>query len=140
MMGVVLETYGSGNAPDNRPDLLQELKKATDSGVIIINCTQCLRGTVSASYATGMVVHVQLLAQKCCDNKNKAESGPLGDSKSFRKKEFNRQPILVIPQVLMEAGLIVGGDMTPEAALSKLSYVLAKTELDLEAKKKVWVL
>ena len=53
MEGVVLETYGSGNAPDNRPDLLEELKKATDSGVIIINCTQCLRGTVSASYNTG---------------------------------------------------------------------------------------
>ncbi|XP_047193577.1 60 kDa lysophospholipase isoform X2 [Scophthalmus maximus] len=93
MMGVVLETYGSGNAPDNRPDLLQELKKATDSGVIIINCTQCLRGTVSTSYATGMV--------------------------------------------LMDAGLIAGGDMTPEAALSKLSYVLAKDKLDLDAKKKL---
>lgn len=53
MEGVVLETYGSGNAPDNRSDLLEELKKATDAGVIIINCTQCLRGTVSASYATG---------------------------------------------------------------------------------------
>lgn len=53
MEGVVLETYGSGNAPDNRPDLLEELKKATDSGVILMNCTQCLRGTVSTSYATG---------------------------------------------------------------------------------------
>ncbi|XP_060918484.1 60 kDa lysophospholipase isoform X2 [Labrus mixtus] len=93
MQGVVLETYGSGNAPDNRPDLLEELKKATDSGVIIVNCTQCLRGTVSASYATG--------------------------------------------KVLMDAGLIAGGDMTPEAALSKLSYLLAKTELDLDAKKKM---
>ncbi|GAA6213610.1 60 kDa lysophospholipase isoform X4 [Lates japonicus] len=93
MEGVVLETYGSGNAPDNRPDLLEELKKATDSGVIIINCTQCLRGTVSTSYATG--------------------------------------------KVLIDAGLIAGGDMTPEAALSKLSYVLAKKELDLEAKKKL---
>uniref|UniRef100_A0A8C7YS20 asparaginase n=1 Tax=Oryzias sinensis TaxID=183150 RepID=A0A8C7YS20_9TELE len=93
MQGIVLETYGSGNAPDNRPDLLAELKAATDSGVIIINCTQCLRGTVSASYATG--------------------------------------------KVLMEAGLIAGGDMTPEAALSKLSYVLAKKNLDLDAKKKV---
>lgn len=58
MEGVVLETYGSGNAPDNRPDLLEELKKATDAGVIIINCTQCLRGTVSASYATGKVPHI----------------------------------------------------------------------------------
>lgn len=39
----------------------------------------------------------------------------------------------------MDLGLIAGGDMTPEAALSKLSYVLAKKELDLDAKKKVCV-
>uniref|UniRef100_A0A8C6UGY8 asparaginase n=1 Tax=Neogobius melanostomus TaxID=47308 RepID=A0A8C6UGY8_9GOBI len=93
MQGVVLETYGSGNAPDNRKDLLEELKKATNSGVIIINCTQCLRGTVSSVYATG--------------------------------------------KVLIDAGLIAGGDMTPEAALSKLSYVLAMKDLDLEAKKRM---
>ncbi|KAM4625367.1 60 kDa lysophospholipase [Polymixia lowei] len=93
MEGVVLETYGSGNAPDNRADLLEELKKATDRGVIIVNCTQCLRGSVCMSYATG--------------------------------------------KVLMKAGLIAGCDMTPEAALSKLSYVLAKDELDLQAKKKM---
>jgi len=55
MEGVVLETYGSGNAPDNRADLLAELKQATDRGVIIINCTQCLRGTVTTCYATGKV-------------------------------------------------------------------------------------
>ncbi|XP_077476824.1 60 kDa lysophospholipase isoform X1 [Stigmatopora argus] len=93
MEGVVLETYGSGNGPDNRPDLLEEFKKATDYGVIIINCTQCLRGTVSTSYATG--------------------------------------------KVLTDAGLVSGGDMTPEAALSKLSYVLAKRDLGIEAKKKM---
>jgi len=39
--------------------------------------------------------------------------------------------------VLIEAGLIAGADMTPEAALSKLSYVLARDELDIQAKKKV---
>ena len=53
--GVVLETYGTGNAPDNRPDLLAALKEATDRGVIIINTTQCLKGTVSKIYATGEV-------------------------------------------------------------------------------------
>lgn len=45
----------------------------------------------------------------------------------------------MIPQVLMDAGLIAGGDMTPEAALSKLSYVLANKKTDLVAKKKVGV-
>ena len=55
IMGVVLETYGAGNAPDNRPDLLAELKEATARGVIIINTTQCLKGTVSLIYATGKV-------------------------------------------------------------------------------------
>lgn len=55
MEGIVLETYGSGNAPNNRMDLLSEFKKATDRGVIIINCTQCLRGSVTTSYATGKV-------------------------------------------------------------------------------------
>lgn len=55
MDGIVLETYGSGNAPDNRADLLDEIRKATQRGLIMINCTQCLRGSVTASYATGQV-------------------------------------------------------------------------------------
>lgn len=56
--GVVLESYGSGNAPDNRPELIAELKKAIAAGTIIMNCTQCLKGTVSASYNTGKVGRV----------------------------------------------------------------------------------
>lgn len=43
----------------------------------------------------------------------------------------------VPPQVLIDAGLISGRDLTPEAALSKLSYVLAKKDADLATKKKV---
>lgn len=35
--GVVLETYGSGNAPNNRPDILAALKEASDRGVVIVN-------------------------------------------------------------------------------------------------------
>ncbi|RKO82831.1 cytoplasmic asparaginase I, partial [Blyttiomyces helicus] len=51
--GVVIETYGSGNAPNNRPDLLAALKEASDRGLVIVNCTQCKRGLVTDIYATG---------------------------------------------------------------------------------------
>ncbi|CAM4723348.1 unnamed protein product [Leuciscus chuanchicus] len=93
MDGVILETYGSGNAPDNRQDLLDEIRKATERGLIIVNCTQCLKGTVTLAYATGLA--------------------------------------------LTKVGVIAGFDMTPEAALSKLSYVLAKQDISKEEKKKM---
>ncbi|XP_036449756.1 60 kDa lysophospholipase isoform X2 [Colossoma macropomum] len=93
MEGIVLETYGSGNAPDNRADLLEEFRKATERGVVMVNCTQCLRGSVTTSYATG--------------------------------------------KALSDAGLVAGCDMTPEAALSKLSYVLARKDLTTQEKKKM---
>ena len=58
MEGVILQTYGSGNFPDIRTDLLEELKSATDRGVIIINCTQCQRGSVTDNYAAGRVSEI----------------------------------------------------------------------------------
>ncbi|XP_025019327.1 60 kDa lysophospholipase isoform X2 [Python bivittatus] len=60
MEGIVLETYGSGNAPNNCPELLELLRKATDSNVVILNCTQCLRGSVSSVYATGKMLSKNL--------------------------------------------------------------------------------
>lgn len=53
VQGVVLETFGAGNAPDNRPDLLKALKDASDRGVVIVNISQCQVGAVSDIYATG---------------------------------------------------------------------------------------
>jgi L-asparaginase len=53
LQGAVLHSYGVGNAPDD-PDLLGVLRRATDRGVVIVNCTQCLHGSVRMTeYATG---------------------------------------------------------------------------------------
>lgn len=82
LQGLVLETFGAGNAPDRDEGLLRALREATDRGVVIVNVTQCLRGRASPSYAAG--------------------------------------------RALMDAGVIPGGDMTPEAALAKLAFLLGQ--------------
>ncbi|KAG2139034.1 asparaginase-domain-containing protein [Suillus clintonianus] len=81
--GIVLETFGAGNA-SQRPDLLAAFKNACDRGVVIVAISQCVKGSVSGDYETG--------------------------------------------QTLIQAGVVLGGDMTPECALTKLSYLLAKPE------------
>ncbi|XP_034664490.1 L-asparaginase [Drosophila subobscura] len=91
--GVVLQSFGSGNIPSNRRDLIDELQAAADRGVIIINCTQCPNGSVAEIYDTG--------------------------------------------KVLCDLGVIPGYDMTPEAALSKLAYVIGKEEWSLDVKKQM---
>ncbi|PIA18119.1 asparaginase-domain-containing protein, partial [Coemansia reversa NRRL 1564] len=50
--GIVLETYGAGNAPDTTPAILEALAEASKRGVVIVNVTQCQRGNVSDLYAT----------------------------------------------------------------------------------------
>ena len=60
--GVVLETYGSGNGPDSREELLEEIRAAAKRGVIIVNCTQCLYGHVVDSYATGRVRRISTIS------------------------------------------------------------------------------
>ena len=54
LQGLVLETYGAGNAPSDNVELLRALAAANERGTIIVNCTQCLRGCVDMDdYATG---------------------------------------------------------------------------------------
>ncbi len=52
--GLILETYGAGNAPNNDPYFLHLLSDANERGVVIVNCTQCPHGEVQMhQYATG---------------------------------------------------------------------------------------
>ena len=54
LRGLVLETYGAGNAQNNDPKFLALLEDASQRGVVIVNCTQCQHGRVEMDqYATG---------------------------------------------------------------------------------------
>lgn len=89
LKGLVLETFGAGNAPGG-PDgaLTRVFADAVKRGIFIVNVTQCMTGTVSPLYEPAML--------------------------------------------LQRAGVIPGHDMTSEAALAKLSYLLALPDLTIE--------
>jgi len=52
--GLILQTFGMGNAPSNDSEFLKVLEDASQRGVIIVNITQCYRGSVDMEgYQTG---------------------------------------------------------------------------------------
>lgn len=52
--GLIMQSYGVGNAPDANKPLMQSLGRAAENGVLILNTTQCLQGEVlQGTYATG---------------------------------------------------------------------------------------
>lgn len=45
LRAVVLKTFGAGNAPQ-KPWLVESIRKLVNRGVIVVNITQCFKGTV----------------------------------------------------------------------------------------------
>ncbi len=54
LQGLVLEAYGIGNGPTSDSTFMGALREATQRGMVIVDCTQCLKGSVNLhGYATG---------------------------------------------------------------------------------------
>ncbi|MBB1148546.1 MULTISPECIES: type I asparaginase [unclassified Myroides] len=83
--GIILETYGSGNAP-TEPWFLETLRCATQKGMKVVNVTQCSSGSVMMG-----------------------------------KYETSTE--------LKEIGVISGKDITTEAAITKLMFLLAQPNI-----------
>lgn len=48
--GIILKTYGAGNAP-TYPWFIQAISEATQRGIVVLNVTQCVNGSVMRRYA-----------------------------------------------------------------------------------------
>lgn len=52
--GLILQTYGTGNAPNTSKAFINVLQQAIERGIAVLNITQCPYGSVDQrAYATG---------------------------------------------------------------------------------------
>lgn len=57
LRGVVLKTYGAGNAPSD-PEFIEVIREAVDAGIVIVNVSQCDNGMVDPHrYKTGSALY-----------------------------------------------------------------------------------
>ncbi len=56
LRGLILLNYGVGNPPDRNVALMDEFERAIESGVVIVNLSQCHRGSVvQGAYSSGAI-------------------------------------------------------------------------------------
>ncbi|EGG24012.1 L-asparaginase I [Cavenderia fasciculata] len=48
--GLIIQSYGSGNAPAKKRAFLDHIVTAVKRGVVVVVCSQCVRGTVNLKY------------------------------------------------------------------------------------------
>jgi L-asparaginase len=86
LRAIVLEMYGTGNAPARRTGLVEAIKIARSKDILVAAISQCLTGSVMlGKYAVG--------------------------------------------DALAEAGVVSAGDMTTEACVTKIGYLLGRTNI-----------
>jgi len=58
LRGIILALYGTGNAPTQKREFIEAVQEAISKGIIVVACSQCLRGVVRLQkYAVGSVLH-----------------------------------------------------------------------------------
>ncbi|WP_428243053.1 asparaginase [Gynuella sp.] len=55
---LIIQSYGVGNPPDGNRALIDELARAGEQGIVVVNISQCLQGGVyQGAYATGSALN-----------------------------------------------------------------------------------